>query len=323
VSPRPSLFLVGHSKSGTTALADFLGQHPDVHMARVKEPNHFCPDFCRADPARHPESAFRPQTDAAYAALFDGAAPGQRLGEASAAYLYSAEAAARIAAAAPDARIVMVFREPASFVRSYHLQLLKNPVCEGETVGDLAQAIALEPERRAGRAIPEGCLLPEFLHYTTDRLAYDAHYDRFAAAFPPEQILALTYEQFRADNAGTMRRVFAHVGVDPSFAPDFGEHNRGGQRVKSKGRQGLLRRISHGEGVFATVKPLVKAVVPQRLRRTALRGAYRTLVFEPAPPMPAALRDEIRARARPHVAALGERMGRDLLVEWGYDGAGG
>ena len=31
--PRPSFFIVGHSKSGTTALAQFLGQHPALFMS--------------------------------------------------------------------------------------------------------------------------------------------------------------------------------------------------------------------------------------------------------------------------------------------------
>lgn len=315
----PDLFIAGHSKSGTTALADFLGQHPGVATSRVKEPNYFCPEFCRADPERQPESAFLPRTPEEYASLFDHAVPGQLLAEASAAYLYSVEAAARIAAANPRARVVMVFREPASFVQSYHLQLLKNPVCEGDTVRDLAEAIALEPERRAGRAMPEGCLLPEFLYYTTDRLAYDAHYDRFAEAFPPEQLLALTYEEFRTDNAGTLRRVYNFLDLDASFAPDLGEHNTGGQRVKSKRAQNGLRRLSHGEGAFALITPVVKAVLPRTVRKRALERAYRQIAFEDAPPIPPALADKIRERARPHVNELGKRLGRDLLTEWGYN----
>jgi hypothetical protein len=90
--PRPSFFIVGHSKSGTTALARFLDQHPALHMSRPKEPNYFCPEFCRADaaagrPAGAPQTAFVRRTEAEYLALFDGARPGQRCGEASAAYL--------------------------------------------------------------------------------------------------------------------------------------------------------------------------------------------------------------------------------------------
>lgn len=317
--PRPSFFIVGHSKSGTTALARFLDQHPGLFMCRPKEPNHFCPAWSHDGDAAVgvPQSAFQRRTDEAYLALFDGAAPGQRCGEASAAYLYSEEAAARIHAFDPEARVIMIFREPVSFLRSYHLQLLKNAAAEGETVRDLGEAIRLEPARRRGERLPEGCRIPEMLYYTTERLAYDRHYDRFAAVFPSEQILALLYDDFRRDNAGTVRRVFAFLGVDPSFEPALGEHNTGGRSLRSRRAQGVMHQLTTGRGPLGWVKPVVKRLVPRALRRRAMRAGSR-FVFEDAPPLDPAVAETIREAARPHVAALGERLGRDLLAEWGY-----
>ncbi|MDX1419443.1 MAG: sulfotransferase [Rubricoccaceae bacterium] len=321
--PRPSFFIAGHSKSGTTALARFLGQHPALFLCSPKEPNYFCPSFWRVKPTDRrtegaPRSAFEGWTEAEYLALFDGAAPGQRCGEASAAYLYSDEAAERIHAFDPEARIIMIFREPVSFLRSYHLQLLKNAAAEGETVRDLGEAIRLEPARRRGEHLPEGCRLPEFLYYTTDRLAYDVHYDRFAAVFPEEQILALLYDDFRSDNAGTVRRVFSFLGVDPAFEPAFGEHNMGGRSLRSRRAQAWMHQLTMGRGPLGRVKPLVKALVPPALRRRATRAGYERFVYDEAPPVDPAVAAHIRAAARPHVEALGERLGRDLIAEWGY-----
>ena len=37
----PNLFLVGAAKSGTTALARYLDQHPSIFVCRPKEPNFF------------------------------------------------------------------------------------------------------------------------------------------------------------------------------------------------------------------------------------------------------------------------------------------
>jgi len=237
---------------------------------------------------------------------------------ASAVYLYSEEAARRIHAFSPGARIVMIFREPVSFLRSYHLQLLKNAPAEGETVRYLGEALRLEPARRRGEQLPEGCLLPEFLYYTTDRLAYDVHYDRCAALFPEDQLLALVYDDFRRDNAGTVRRVFEFLGVDPSFVPDFGEHNTGGRAVRSRRANTWLHQLTTGWGPLGPVKPLAKAVLPRGLRRRLIEAAYRRFVYEDAQPLDPALAEVIRAAAHPHVAALGERLGRDLLAEWGY-----
>jgi hypothetical protein len=308
---RPSFFIAGHSKSGTTALATFLAQHPRVFLPPVKEPNHFCPSWCRAP---GPPSCFFPRTEAEYLALFDAAGPDQVCGEASAAYLYSPEAAALIHEFDPAARIVMIFREPVAFLRSYHLQLLKNTPTEGETVRDLGEAIALEPERRAGRRLPEGCLIPEMLWYSTDRLRYEEHFDRFAERFGRERILAFTYEEFRADNAAAVRRVLEFLGVDPDFEPRIEDHNTGGTALRSRRLQALLHRASFSGGAASRVR----AMLPRRLRRRAITAAYDRFVFEQAPPLDPGLAAEIRAKATPHVEGLGKRLDRDLLDEWGY-----
>jgi hypothetical protein len=212
----------------------------------------------------------------------------------------------------------MVFREPVSFLCSYHLQLLRNAPAEGETVRDLGEAIRLEPARRRGERLPEGCRIPEMLYYTTDRLAYDAHYDRFAAVFPEDQLLALTYDDFRRDNAGTVRRVFEFLDVDPSFEPAFREHNTGGRALRSRRAQAWMHQLTTGRGPLGRVKPLVKALLPPALLRRATRAGMDRLVYEDASPVAPAVAAAIRATARPHVEALGARLGRDLLAEWGY-----
>lgn len=310
---RPSFFIVGHSKSGTTALSIFLHQHPRLFVCDPEETNYFCPSFCRAP---GPPSRFFRRTEEEYLALFDAARPDQLCGEASAAYLYSPEAAEEIHRFDPEARIIMIFREPVSFLRSFHLQMLKNTPEEGETVRDLAEAIRLEPERRAGRSLPKGCLIPELLYYASDRLRYDEHYERFARRFPEDRILPLVYDDFRADNAGTVRRVFEFLGVDPGFEPALGDHNTGGQALRSRRVSGVLRAATHGRAVA----PLRRAL-PRRLRRRAIGAAYTRVAFAPAAEVDAELAATIRARAFPHVAALGERIGRDLVGEWGYSRA--
>jgi Sulfotransferase family len=144
---RPSVFIVGHSKSGTTALSRFMSQHPSLFMVRPEEPNFFCPSWC--GPADG-ETGFVRRTEDEYLELFAPAGPGALCGEASATYLYSPESAGLIHAFDPHAKIIMIFREPVSFLRSYHLQLLKSAAAEGETETDLGRALDLEPARRRG-----------------------------------------------------------------------------------------------------------------------------------------------------------------------------
>ena len=97
------------------------------------------------------------------------------------------EAAGRIAAVAPRARIVAILREPASFLRSFHLQSVHNHV---ETQKSFRRAIELEPARRRGRRIPLLSQSPQTLLYS-DHVRYTDQLRRFGEHFPAEQVLVL------------------------------------------------------------------------------------------------------------------------------------
>lgn len=312
---RPSFFIVGNSKSGTTAMSRFLDQHPDLFVCRPEEPNYFATDFCR-DP--DPAGLFHPRSEADYLAMFAAAAPHQRCGEASACYLYSDEAVANIAAFDPDARLVAIFREPVSFLRSYHVQMLKNPIKEGEAEQDFERALALEADRKRGVHVPEGCLVPEFLYYR-ERVRYADHLARVYRHVPKEQVLVLLYDDFKDDNAGTVRRVFDFLGVDPDFAPAFGAHNTGGKVVTSRRAQDLVHKLEHGAGPFTLVKALARALLPAPLRRRLVKGAYRKVVLRDAARPDADLVRRLKRAFKPDVEAFAALTGLDVVTRWGYD----
>jgi hypothetical protein len=37
----PNFLIIGAAKSGTTSLYHYLGQHPDIFMSPIKEPNYY------------------------------------------------------------------------------------------------------------------------------------------------------------------------------------------------------------------------------------------------------------------------------------------
>src|SRR4051794_36115652 len=164
----PDFFIVGHAKSGTTALYEMLRRHPEIFMPAVKEPQFFARNPQGARNGQAPDgdvfarTGDRSESLDEYLALFAAAAPWQRVGEASTFYLWSPTAAARIAAAQPHARIIAILREPASFLRSLHLQMLQNGT---ETERDLRRALELEGARREGRELPPRANWPSALLY--------------------------------------------------------------------------------------------------------------------------------------------------------------
>ena len=89
-----------------------------------------------------------------------------------------------------------ILREPASFLRSLHLQLLQTHV---EGVQDFRTAISLEGERREGRRIPRRSHRPQLLQYG-EHVRYVEQLRRYHEVFSTDQVLVLIYDDFRADN---------------------------------------------------------------------------------------------------------------------------
>jgi hypothetical protein len=310
--PLPDFFIVGHPKCGTTALYEMLRRHPQIHMPAGKEPWFFASELHVRTP---PRPGGTPRTLEQYRALFAAARPGQRVGEATALYLWSQTAAARIAAVQPAARIVAILREPASFLRSLHLQFVQSYV---ETENDLAAALALESERRRGRRIPSHTYWPDALLYS-EHVRYVEQLRRYREAFAPEQLLVLVYDDFRDDNEATVRRVLRFLDVDEQLAVEP-THANPTVRARSQRLHELVHAVSVGRGPLSrAAKEVAKTLTPRGARRRALHATQRHIVFGPPPPPDERVMRELRRRFKGEVVALSEYLDRDLVSLWGYD----
>ncbi len=309
----PDFFIVGHAKSGTTALYEMLRRHPQIYMPDAKEPWFFARDMRpRFQP---PRAGPTPETLTEYMELFAGAGPDQRVGEASSSYLWSETAAREIAAVKPEARIMAILREPASFLRSLHLQLVQTHV---EAKRDLRKAVALESARREGRHIPRRSHRPQLLQYS-QHVRYVEQLRRYHGLFAPEQVLVLIYDDFRADNAATVRTVLRFLGVDETCPIDVIDANPT-IGMRSQQLDELVHSVSVGRGVVSrATKATIKTLTPQRLRREFLHTAQRRIVHQ-APPAPdEKFMLELRRRYKPMVEELSTYLERDLVSLWGYD----
>jgi hypothetical protein len=301
----PDFFIVGHAKSGTSALYRMLRGHPQLHMPR-KEPSFFVPELLGG--RRYPGGIGE------YTELFAGARDGQLIGESTTWYLWSHTAAARIAEVQPGARIVAILREPASYLSSLHLQFLRTDV---ETEPDLRRAMSLESERMEGRRLPRNSTRPQLLLYS-DHVQYVEQLRRYELLFPSEQILILIYEDFRADNEGTVGKVLRFLGVDDARPVETVEANPSAG-VRSPRLNEAVRSLYLGGGPAArAARGAVKALSTQRVRHAAMAALRRGQSDRPPEP-DAALTLELRRRFRGEVQALGEHLDRDLLSFWGYD----
>jgi hypothetical protein len=327
----PDFFIVGHAKSGTTALYEVLRRHPQIYMPDDKEPQYFERDSIQPAKSRGrrwaalDQTGTSPQTFDDYLSLFNAARPDQRAGEASPQYIWSQTAAKRIAEVQPAARIITILREPVSFLRSLHLEALQN---RGETEESFRKVMALEEARRQGRHIPGHLTWQRvgaerdhlFPHFHSARVKYVEQLRRYRAVFPPEQMLVLIYDDFRADNEAIIRTVLRFLDVDDTHPIEVTTANPT-VHVRLQSLDRILSAVSMGgDPVSHAVKEGFKTFVPsQRLRRYALRVMRSHIVYGKPSAPDENMMVELRQRFKPEVVALSEYLERDLVSLWGYD----
>jgi hypothetical protein len=307
MSAPPDFAIVGEPKSGTTALAEFLGGHPGICMSMPKETAYFATDLREESDRFHgAPTYFEFRTEDDYAAVFAQCRTGQLRGDASTAYLHSQAAAANIHDANPAAKIIVMLREPVSFMHSLHTQFV-NETTEDEP--DFARALELEAERRAGRSVPRRVRCPSFLFYR-ERARYSAQLERYWAVVPREQILVLVLEEFRADNEGHYRRVLDFLGADPGYVPEF--------REVHAAKTPRSRRLNRALNAPALKRTLFKALGSRRYDALSKRVAGATMKRADRAELAPSLERELREELRPEVDRVSELVGRDLRSVWGF-----
>lgn len=147
-----NLFLIGAQKSGSTALAGYLSQHPSISTPIIKAPNFFNTRYYKS---------FQIKNIDEYLGLYDFSKTYQL--DPSDCYHSDVEALKKIKKYNCNARIVMIIREPASMLRSLHQHLLWTG---HEDEPNLNIAFSLVGDRRNGSNIPKGCIDPTYLKYS-------------------------------------------------------------------------------------------------------------------------------------------------------------
>jgi Sulfotransferase family len=309
----PDFFIIGHEKCGTTALFKMLRQHPQIFMPDHKEPRFFSGDL-RAVAAEKHSGGTRPRTLEAYLALFAAAAPEQLAGEASPQYIRSPGAAKRIAELQPDARIIAILREPASFLYSVHSQYVHSGV---ETERDLRKAMALEHDRRDGRHLPSSSTSASWVMYS-EHVRYVEQLRRFHAEFPAEHILVLIYDDYRADNVEAVRTIMRFLGVDAD-GPIEPIVTKGGEMkaVRFMPLHRISRVLRRARDSPRGANPIARTVSALTPRPAQVLWKHLVYTLPPAPDERLML--ELRRRFKPEVQALSDYLGRDLVSLWGYD----
>jgi hypothetical protein len=293
----PDFFIVGAPKCGTTAMTDYLGQHPEIGMCPRKETHVFATDLYDRLAAKRGQ---RPPDHEEFLRLFADLQNQRTRGEASVWHLYSAVAANEIKSFEPEAKIVVMLRNPFDMLPSLHSQLVYVGL---EPIDDFATALALDDEReRSGT--PVG--FPPRSYRSAVR--YAEQIQRYLEAFGPDRIHVIRYDEFRDDTLGTFRGTCEFLGVDSTFEPTIEVINPN-KRVRSRLMRRLVRRPPEG------LRSILHRVTSKDLRRRAGAEMNRLNTrFDRRPPVPDEVRNRLRPEVERQVVELDDRIGLDVSV---------
>lgn len=244
--------ILGAQKAATSALQAALRQHPEIYMPAGESAFFEDPDFADQPWLRfgddHPDARLkgikRPDN------------------------LCSDVSIARIADALPDARFIVVLREPVSrAVSSYcylvrHAQLPALPL--GDGIARCIDAFEAGQEDRAGSIVQFGL--------------YGAYLAKWFEKFGAERFLILSQDRMRKDAEGALTESAAHLGVDP--APLIAALKGGGISDSNTGLYdpAMLRIARVGSllktrAVPGTLRRVPRSLPPRALGTLITRGA--------------------------------------------------
>lgn len=280
------LFIVGGAKCGTTWVHNMLVQRPDVSLPEQKETNFFAFLGREVDfKGPHDDENTNKHTVrglAAYQALFRSEAA--LWVEACPAYLYVPEAAQHIQEYNPDARIVIILRDPIERAWSNYQHLVRDGA-EHET---FERALALEETRARQGWVWFWDLYRQGLY--AEQIA------RYRALFPEQALLILKFEDIKADPTAFMQKleVFARL---PAYDYDYStEKNESGLPV---GPFAFLHRLLYAPGWF---NKLLRFLLPTSVRKK-ISGLFKKRVVRKSE-MDLKTREQLQLRYKAEVERL-------------------
>jgi Sulfotransferase domain len=287
IMTKPNFFILGAPKCGTTSLAAWLSEHPQIYLSPEKEPHFFNTDHKR----------FLNSLEA-YEQLFADATPKYcAVGEASVWYLFSAEAVPNILAYNENAKFVVMLRNPVDMAPSLHEELV---FTGREDVKDFAEAWRLQDKRREGWSLPLMVWEPKYVQYG-DMCRLGEQVERLLGRVPRHRVKIVLLEELARDPRAVYRSILKFLNVADDGRTNFPVHN-----------QAKKRRWPWLLPVAWAVTSLKHALGVEGGLGIWTRIDYRNRIERPRAAIAPAMRAELSTYFDSDIELLQRLIGRDL-----------
>jgi hypothetical protein len=285
---KPLVVCPGAAKAGTTTLHALMAQHPEVAVTRAKETDFF------VDPKLYGRGC-----DHYWNNCFEDKPRARVYFEADPIYMYANGCMRRVRECAPEARVVVMLRNPVDRAYSQYLYRMTyaryDETFEAMCARETSRIAAGERER-----LEYGCI---------DRSRYAAQIREILAHFPRERVYAIVFERFIRDQAGEFNRLLAWLGLAPLEVRPAKENAGGSARSV-----GLARLLYHPgyRALRGTVGALLPDGVRQRVFGAVAAANLRTSTPEERKPLDGALRRRLLDELAPDIRETEALTGVDL-----------
>jgi hypothetical protein len=275
MSRLPNFFIIGAPKAGTTSLYHYLDQHPEIFMSAIKEPHFFAAEIReeRCDPELRSRTArenrgLRDFLSGSmsekrfggivadwedYVGLFANAINESALGEASVCYLWSPTAPGRIAERIPNAKILVMLRDPADRAFSQYLHGIGN--------GAIRWSFREHIQRNLSHRSGQFCVHYPFLEFGLYSEQLSRYLERFG-----RNVWVGFHEDFKNHSIEVFQNICRFLGVAPEFSPDVAHQHLAAQ-VPRMAAVGWLKR----SGLWAATAKVTPATLRPLFRRRLIR----------------------------------------------------
>jgi len=196
----PDAVILGAQKSGTSSLHNYLTQHPGVIAPLRKEVHYFDVNYARGEGWYRGHFGCQGET-------------GLNL-DSSPYYLFHPAVPARMHGLLPDAKLIVLLRDPARRAYSHYWHERD----KGREALSFESAIEAEPARlgRLEQRLADGDIAHSRAHQSYSYLArgrYAEQLERWFALYPRDRILVLRFEDFVKDPLGGLNDTLAFLGL--------------------------------------------------------------------------------------------------------------
>ena len=299
----PDFFIVGAPRCGTTSMSRYLSKHPHICFSKPKEPHFFSlilDEYPEADVQKdYLERFFAHHTE-----------KHRVVGEGSVSYLYTPQSIERILRLNPDARFIVMVRNPVDLVYSYHSRLL---VILDEDVVDLSEAWSLQAARARGEHIPKHCRRADLLQYE-DIGKLGEQVEKLFDLVGAERCLVTPLEDLVRDPLAVYKRTLEFIGIEYDGLTTFKPR----QENKAYRYRWLHLALTRPPKVMVNYMGALdwrnkrKAKREKPLMKLRKKVLHINTVLKPRPPLEPELRRQLQQTFAADVEKLGALIGRDL-----------